>query len=671
VSKPSAWGIAVALTVANPLLHKPVSDVADWASATWGFVLYNRVALIAIPLACAIAVWPVVFKARAAWLRSRVLPVAILLALVSLAAQWWLLVANIELIHIPQFALVATVLLAGGVGPLAAYLAATAAGFVDEAYQHLVVYAGRADTYFDINDIVLDAIGAAWAIVLFGNTTPWGDRAAARHGGSRAASLWLTWPTAIGALLIAMAVAWWLDPPAFVPLLRPTAGGHAYRVLSTAEGLAIGALLLGLVRFVPASALAVMMCVAAGALSSACASAARTTEPASPPTAVSDATPFITTFWCGPPLAEFDDARAAEIAKAGFTIVGPPCEGDPDAAGYRRALDVAARHGLKLWVADSRFNERARTLPNWETAVSDAAAAYKDHPAFGGYFVTDEPSAEQYDDLAAIVARLREVDPRGQIYLNLLADYLPGGFGTGTYREYVERFITTVRPSILSYDYYPFLVTGDRPSFFSNLAIVRELAQKHSLPFMLILLAMPHGDYRDPTEAELSWQALHALAFGASGISYFAYWTPVNVVHADVFKFRHGLIEEGRPTVHYFEATRLNATVRAMVGQLRSFRSVSVTDAHGEIASPPPIGPISTLDGGAVTAGLFADDAGQRAVLLVNRDYRRAATIRLQVSPGEGQPQRFVAASGRWVDGDTTFLLAPGGGQLIRWPNRR
>ncbi|MDD1717386.1 MAG: hypothetical protein LUQ45_03955, partial [Methanoregulaceae archaeon] len=34
--------------------------------------------------------------------------------------------------------------------------------------------------------------------------------------------------------------------------------------------------------------------------------------------------PPIITFWCGPPLAELDDARAAEIAAAGFTVIGPP-----------------------------------------------------------------------------------------------------------------------------------------------------------------------------------------------------------------------------------------------------------------------------------------------------------------------------------------------------------
>jgi hypothetical protein len=51
--------------------------------------------------------------------------------------------------------------------------------------------------------------------------------------------------------------------------------------------------------------------------------------------------PFVLTFWCGPPLVEFDDARAAEIAAADFTVVGPPCQGGSDPAQNVHALDVA------------------------------------------------------------------------------------------------------------------------------------------------------------------------------------------------------------------------------------------------------------------------------------------------------------------------------------------
>src|SRR4030095_485043 len=170
-------------------------------------------------------------------------------------------------------------------------------------------------------------------------------------------------------------------------------------------------------------------------LSAACASAPP--RPGVGPSIPSSAAPstFITSFWCGPPHDEFDDVRAEEIVTAGFTIVGPPCEGPIDVERNQRALDVAARHGLTMWISDARFNERARTLPKWKEQVAAAVAAYKDRAWFGGYFVTDEPSAARFDDLAAIVAELRAADPAHVAYVNLLADYIPGGLGVPTRSE--------------------------------------------------------------------------------------------------------------------------------------------------------------------------------------------------------------------------------------------
>jgi hypothetical protein len=376
---------------------------------------------------------------------------------------------------------------------------------------------------------------------------------------------------------------------------------------------------------------------------------------------------FITTFWCGPPLDQFDDARAEDIAGAGFTIVGPPCEGAIDAERNQRALAVASRHGLTMWVSDARFNERARALPNWRGQVAAAVADYKNRAGFGGYFVTDEPSAGRFDDLAAIVGELRADDPTHIAYINLLADYIPKGSEVPTYGDYVERFITTVRPSLLSYVYYPFL-TGkqDRPTFFRNLSVVREQSARHDVPFMLIILAMPHGPYRDPTPAELSWQVFHALAYGARGISYFAYWTPVHVEHADVMKFHTGLIENGKPTRHYAEAARLNRAVRAIAGELAASRSVAVADSRGQVAAPSPLGPITAIEGGPVTAGLFANDAGDAAVLLVNRNYKTAIEVRLRMRDDHAHLERFDVGAGKWHDSGTDMRIAAGSAQLVR-----
>jgi hypothetical protein len=161
----------------------------------------------------------------------------------TLAAQRWMLVANVEIIHFPQFGLIAGLLLAAGLAAEPAWLLATGAGILDETYQELVLYADRTDTYLDFNDMILNAIGAAWVVVLFARHVP------ARPG-------WLRWPHAMRWLLPMVVAASVLAPPQLAPFLRPSAGFKLYRVIGLSEALAWGALLWGLVAIATTSGIA-------------------------------------------------------------------------------------------------------------------------------------------------------------------------------------------------------------------------------------------------------------------------------------------------------------------------------------------------------------------------------------------------------------------------------
>ena len=382
---------------------------------------------------------------------------------------------------------------------------------------------------------------------------------------------------------------------------------------------------------------------------------------------IPSAPPFVLTFWCAPPLGLIDDAHVQQIAAAGFNVIGAPCEGVFRSGANRRALDVAQRHGLRMWVRDARFSERqgAARRPDQVTA---AAADYRGHPALAGYFVWDEPNVSQFDDVASITAALRAADPQRLDYVNLYPDYVSAGaLDARDYEAYVDEFVRRVRPRLLSFDYYPFLRDDDRRSFFRNLTMIRDVSLRDGIPFLLIIQAMPHGPYRDPSEDELRWQAFHGLAYGARGISYFAYWTPQYGRHAKRMHFRNGLIDHGEPTQKYFQAMRLNRELLAVGGALATYRSIAVADSRGRIAARPPIGPISAVGGGVVTVGLFAKP-GAQAVLLVNRNYWRGADVEPRLLPGAGTPEVLDAASGRWSPwSGAPIELPPGGGVLLRW----
>jgi hypothetical protein len=355
--------------------------------------------------------------------------------------------------------------------------------------------------------------------------------------------------------------------------------------------------------------------------------------------------PFIITFWCSPPSAQFTDERAEEIARAGFNVVGPPCEGGKEPADNRRVLEVAARHDLHVWVADDRLWGDA---PDWRSRVRSAVRDYRGHPALAGYFLEDEPARERLPVLRAVMAEVEAADPGRLCYVNLLPDYAPTD--TATYVAYLDEALSALSPRLISYDYYPFLIDGDRSSFFTNMAQMRARSRARGVPFMLVLQAMPHGPYRDPTEEEIAWQAFHALAYGARGISYFSYWTPSRGSAAKQWNFRDGLIVEGAPTEHYFQAMRVNRVVAALGRELASFRSDSITEGEG----------------GQITIGLFSRGP-THAALLVNRNYRAPTTARLAAPPG-AHVYEFSVDDRSWKEVQLAELQLPAAGaRLLRW----
>ena len=66
-----------------------------------------------------------------------------------------------------------------------------------------------------------------------------------------------------------------------------------------------------------------------------------------------------------------------------------------------------------------------------------------------------------------------------------------------------------------------------------NLAVLRAATANSSGGFWNIFNAIPYGEHMQPTAAQLSWQALTSLAYGAKGLVYFTYWAPPPATLAD------------------------------------------------------------------------------------------------------------------------------------------
>lgn len=396
---------------------------------------------------------------------------------------------------------------------------------------------------------------------------------------------------------------------------------------------------------------------------------------------------FPISFWCGPPDAYITPEQYKRIAEAGFTVVMPPCEGEASVARNRKILELARQTGLKAVIQDSRMPLSLEGKPEREAAIKAIVSEYKRYPALLGYFLTDEPGANQFVGLAEVAQAFKKYDPDHLVYINLFPNYAstdriaqPSQLNADSYDEYLDRYMKVVAPDVLSWDHYHFLKDSDREGFFGNLYSAQRAAAATSPPTPLwqIVLSVQHGPYRALTENELRYEAMQTLVFGAQGLVYFTYWLPQD---DGAFHWSHSIMNrDGTPGPLYAPVKAVNREVQALAKSLygativRTFQTGTVPpDGHG----PPDDVPIKVEGGANLSVGVFRGAKGFLYILLTNRDYRKPTTVKVTLSAGKRAIERLDTTTERWgtvtgqknMDGDTTLDVdfGPAGAVLIRW----
>ncbi len=394
---------------------------------------------------------------------------------------------------------------------------------------------------------------------------------------------------------------------------------------------------------------------------------------------------FPITFWCGPPEPYITLEQYRAIADAGFSVVMPPCEGVATAARNRKILELAAKTGLKAVISDARMPLTLSNNPAGRTALRDIVNDYRKSTALMGYFLTDEPGANAFGELAEVVTELHRLDPNRMVFINLLPNYAttdltanPSQLNSLTYAQYLSRFMEVVKPDVLSWDHYALLTDGDRPGFFSNLAAGQRAsnATQPATPFWQIVLSVQHGPYRALTENELRFEAMQSLVYGAKGLAYFTYWEP----NDPSFHWSHTIRNrDGSPGPLYAPVRKVNAEVRALAAWLYDAQ-VDETFQSGTI---PPDGTAATDESlvkvtgaGNLTVGTFRGTKGYFYVMVTNRDYRAATKGQLTLNTVKRAVEQLDLKTGKWSSwagkqGDGTVsgevVLDPAGAALLRW----
>lgn len=331
--------------------------------------------------------------------------------------------------------------------------------------------------------------------------------------------------------------------------------------------------------------------------------------------------------WYGIPADEAKVERFQELKDAGFTL---NFRGYSNADEVVKALDAAQKVGVKIIAA----------CPELRNDTEATVKRFMKHPALAGYFLRDEPLSSDFPALGEWARKVQAVDDKHFCYLNLFPN---GGkehldaLGVQSYREYVSRFDREVPMQFLSFDHYPITYDGMKPEWYENLEEFSDESKKAGKDFWAFAMATKHWKYPHPTLATLRLQMFSDLAYGAQGLQYFTYWTPVN---SEGFDYEFGPIGlDGRRTVAYDLVRQVNGEIKALSGvfagaKVKWVRHTGKTIPRGTqrlTKLPEPVDVLETEGLGAVISLLEND--GHTFLVIVNRDYQQPMRLIFSADP--------------------------------------
>jgi len=356
-----------------------------------------------------------------------------------------------------------------------------------------------------------------------------------------------------------------------------------------------------------------------------------------------------------------DLAVLKRIKECGFTVAGFAAPG---------MLDNCEKASLKAIVSDARTSGYDWANVDATRGRSNVTSLIKEvgnHPAIFGYYLRDEPPAGWFPHLEKVAGPIRELAPDKWAYINLFPDYAENWqLGTTNYNEYLERFISTCHPKILSYDNYSVMDNGSvRENFWSNLESVRAVAQRHGLIFWNIVLSVAHFNYAEPSAATLRLQAYCTLATGGRGLSYFTYFAP------PVGGYRNAPVDQfGNETATWQLMQNVNHQVLKLAPTLLQMKcddSYHLGTIPSGCHGPATNSLVSGIDGGNLLVGDFTHADGSRYVMVVNKSLTASRTCWPQFRKSPKTLKHISAYTGALTPYEGEYVwLAPGQGVLIK-----
>ncbi len=230
--------------------------------------------------------------------------------------------------------------------------------------------------------------------------------------------------------------------------------------------------------------------------------------------------------------------------------------------------------GIGLLVQNARgVNDSGTNLGGIGTshlpkAITEAEVAAwvdrtKGYKSLYGYYVWDEPGTEGFADCRTLTDLYRRLAPDKMAYSCIVPSYGAYRWPTG-YPAYVDEYLRTVQPQVLSMDYYPFQFQSSiktTSDLWRDLGYLRKRAKETGIPHWHYFQAINGSD--SLTVEQIRVQMSAALAYGVKGLSYYNSWNSLTNT-------------DGSPTANYEALKTINWQARRVGDLLYDKQNIAI-----------------------------------------------------------------------------------------------
>lgn len=343
---------------------------------------------------------------------------------------------------------------------------------------------------------------------------------------------------------------------------------------------------------------------------------------------------FIISIYSPPPAAFMNDEQYQVMKDAHIDCIlniGPGVANDKE--GNLKTLNMAEKHGMKVYVYDARMNKSDDDI---KALVND----YKAHPALAGYYVTDEPDSARLQWAIDAHRKVTELDKERDAYVNHLPDW-----AVSNYEAFLKRWIEGVGKENLHYlafDNYPYKKKQRlEKTHFNNLDIIRRLGLQYHVKTSSCLQSF--GMYfsgleelRRPNANEMRLNVYSNLAYGIKNPVWYPYWTKVR--HGNVITLSSCIINyDGAKSDLYEPFKILNGEMKQLGKTLIHLDALEVYHTGDSLwigtAKPPADFLWSVMNKGAdlILSHLVNHETGKEYMMVVNKSFKESGRFAFKI----------------------------------------